>query len=200
METMHNRAAPRTGGRLIADALRVHGVTTVFCVPGESYLEIMDGLYDLSSEISLISCRHEHGAANMAEACGKPTGGPGGGRGHDTILACGVWGRDFANPIGLAAGFDKDAEAVAGAFALGFGFVELGSVTPRPQPGNPRPRLFRLTADRGIVNRMGFNGRGLAAAAARLQGAAARGRPAIGPPHLSGRGVDWRVPAREDRR
>ncbi len=74
---MHNRAAPRTGGRLIADALRVHGVETVFCVPGESYLEIMDALYDLSNEIALISCRHEHGAANMAEAYGKLTGRPG---------------------------------------------------------------------------------------------------------------------------
>ena len=74
---MPDRAAPRTGGRLIADALRVHGVETVFCVPGESYLEIMDGLYDLSNEIALISCRHEHGAANMAEAYGKLTGRPG---------------------------------------------------------------------------------------------------------------------------
>ena len=74
---MHNRAAPRTGGRLIADALRVHGVETVFCVPGESYLEIMDALYDVSGDISLISCRHEHGAANMAEAYGKLTGRPG---------------------------------------------------------------------------------------------------------------------------
>ena len=77
MGAMPDRAAPRTGGRLIADALRVHGVETVFCVPGESYLEIMDGLYDLSNEIALISCRHEHGAANMAEAYGKLTGRPG---------------------------------------------------------------------------------------------------------------------------
>ena len=74
---MHNRAQPRTGGRLVADALRVHGVETVFCVPGESYLEIMDGLFDVSGDIALISCRHEHGAANMAEAYGKLTGRPG---------------------------------------------------------------------------------------------------------------------------
>ncbi len=74
---MPDRAAPRTGGRLIADALRVHGVETVFCVPGESYLEIMDALYDVSGDIALISCRHEHGAANMAEAYGKLTGRPG---------------------------------------------------------------------------------------------------------------------------
>ncbi len=78
MGAMPDRAAPRTGGRLIADALGVHGVETVFCVPGESYLEIMDGLYDLSNEIALISCRHEHCAANMAEAYGKLTGWPGG--------------------------------------------------------------------------------------------------------------------------
>ncbi|MCH6590551.1 MAG: thiamine pyrophosphate-binding protein [Proteobacteria bacterium] len=77
MGAMPDRAAPRTGGRLIADALRVHGVETVFCVPGESYLEIMDGLYDLSNDIALISCRHEHGAANMAEAYAKLTGRPG---------------------------------------------------------------------------------------------------------------------------
>ncbi len=74
---MPDRAAPRTGGRLVADALRVHGVQTVFCVPGESYLEIMDALYDVSGDISLISCRHEHGAANMAEAYAKLTGRPG---------------------------------------------------------------------------------------------------------------------------
>jgi dihydroorotate dehydrogenase len=103
---------------------------------------------------------------------------PGGRRDDDAILACTVWGRDFANPIGLAAGFDKDAEVVAGAFALGFGCVEFGSVTPRPQPGNPRPRLFRLVADRAIVNRMGFNSRGLDAAAARLRQLRAAGGPA----------------------
>jgi dihydroorotate dehydrogenase len=68
----------------------------------------------------------------------------------------------------LAAGFDKDAEAFASCLRLGFGFVEIGSVTPQPQPGNPKPRLFRLTADGAIINRMGFNSRGLAFAAARL--------------------------------
>jgi dihydroorotate dehydrogenase len=70
--------------------------------------------------------------------------------------------------LGLAAGFDKDARGVAGLGALGFGFVEVGTVTARAQPGNPRPRLFRLTADRALVNRMGFNNEGAAAAAARL--------------------------------
>ncbi len=88
----------------------------------------------------------------------------------DPILRVGLWGRDFANPIGLAAGFDKDAEVHEACLGLGFGFVEIGSVTPRPQPGNPRPRLFRLPADGAVINRMGFNSRGLDHAAARLAG------------------------------
>lgn len=79
-----------------------------------------------------------------------------------------LWGRDFANPVGLAAGFDKNAEVPDAMLAQGFGFVEIGSVTPRPQPGNPKPRMFRLPEDRAVVNRMGFNNEGLEAAAARL--------------------------------
>src|SRR5690606_1983610 len=86
----------------------------------------------------------------------------------DPILACRRFGLDFPNPIGLAAGFDKDAEAFDGALALGFGFVEIGSVTRLPQPGNPRPRLFRVPGLHAIVNRMGFNSEGHAAAARRL--------------------------------
>ncbi len=116
-----------------------------------------------------------HRAALFALAHGLAPGGRGG---DDDALASRVWGQDFANPIGLAAGFDKDAEVIPGAFALGFGFVEVGSVTPLPQPGNPRPRLFRLTANRGIVNRMGFNSRGLEAAAARLRRLRSDGPPA----------------------
>jgi len=77
-------------------------------------------------------------------------------------------GLDFPSPIGLAAGFDKDAEGPDALGALGFGFVEVGTLTGEPQPGNPRPRLFRLPADRALVNRMGFNNGGAAAAAARL--------------------------------
>jgi len=79
-----------------------------------------------------------------------------------------LWGRSFPNPLGLAAGFDKNAECVAGAFGLGFGFVEIGSVTPRPQAGNPRPRLFRLVEAQAVINRMGFNNDGMEAVAARL--------------------------------
>ena len=86
----------------------------------------------------------------------------------DAILATRVWDLDFKNPIGLAAGFDKDAEVVDAMLALGFGFVEAGTVTPLPQPGNPRPRLFRLAADQGVINRFGFNSKGLAAFTARL--------------------------------
>jgi len=73
-----------------------------------------------------------------------------------------LFGLNFASPLGLAAGFDKDAVALKGLYRLGFGFVEAGTVTPRPQTGNPRPRLFRLTADGALINRMGFNGSGLA--------------------------------------
>ena len=79
----------------------------------------------------------------------------------DTVLATRVWGLPFPNPIGLAAGFDKDAEVVDAMLALGFGFVEAGSVTPLPQPGNPKPRLFRLDEDQAVINRFGFNSKGL---------------------------------------
>lgn len=86
----------------------------------------------------------------------------------DPILATGLAGLQLPSPVGLAAGLDKDGEAIGGLSRLGFGFVECGSVTPRPQDGNPRPRLFRLTEDRAVINRMGFNNRGLEAFAARL--------------------------------
>lgn len=79
-----------------------------------------------------------------------------------------AFGRAFPGPLGLAAGFDKNAEGVSGLTALGFGFVEVGTVTAHPQGGNPRPRMFRLVADRAIVNRMGFNNNGAAAVADRL--------------------------------
>lgn len=86
----------------------------------------------------------------------------------DDELAVRVFGRNFANPIGLAAGFDKNATAIDALTQLGFGFVETGTVTPRPQPGNPRPRLFRLDPDQAVINRMGFNNAGLDAYIARL--------------------------------
>jgi dihydroorotate dehydrogenase len=87
----------------------------------------------------------------------------------DARLTTRMFGLDFPNPIGLAAGFDKDAEVPDAMLRFGFGFVECGSVTPRPQIGNPKPRLFRLREDRAVINRMGFNNGGMEAAAARLK-------------------------------
>jgi len=80
-----------------------------------------------------------------------------------------VAGLEFPTPVGLAAGFDKDAEVPERMLGFGFGFVEVGTVTPRPQEGNPRPRLFRLSEDRAVINRMGFNNRCQLAAAERLR-------------------------------
>lgn len=84
-------------------------------------------------------------------------------------LKSSVAGIDFPTPVGLAAGFDKDAEVPEQMLSLGFGFVEVGTLTPRPQDGNPKPRLFRLRRDRAVINRMGFNNKGQPAAYGRLQ-------------------------------
>ena len=92
-------------------------------------------------------------------------------------LASEVAGLRFPNPLGMAAGYDKDGEVPDALLGLGFGFAEVGSITPLPQAGNPRPRLFRLIEDRAVINRMGFNNHGAEAAVARL--AARRGRPGI---------------------
>ncbi len=86
----------------------------------------------------------------------------------DPRLAQTVWGITFRNPVGMAAGFDKDARVFAPLLATGFGFVEVGTLTPRPQKGNPTPRIFRSAADGAIINRLGFNNEGQAAALARL--------------------------------
>lgn len=80
---------------------------------------------------------------------------------HAESLRSTVWGIDFANPVGMGAGFDKNAVALHGLARQGFGFVEVGTVTPRPQVGNPKPRLFRLTEDEAVINRMGFNNAGM---------------------------------------
>jgi dihydroorotate dehydrogenase len=90
-------------------------------------------------------------------------------------LAVEVAGLAFPNPLGMAAGFDKDGEVPNALLGLGFGFAEVGSITPRPQAGNPGPRLFRLVEDRAVINRMGFNNGGAAAAAARLAARTRRG-------------------------
>ena len=88
-----------------------------------------------------------------------------------------VAGIDFPSPVGLGAGFDKNAEVPAEMLTLGFGFVEVGTLTPRPQAGNPKPRLFRLSEDRAVINRMGFNNDGQAAAFLRLKACGPRGGP-----------------------
>jgi dihydroorotate dehydrogenase len=93
----------------------------------------------------------------------------------DDILALNVFGLDFPNPIGMAAGFDKDARVPDALLQLGFGFTEVGTLTPLPQPGNARPRLFRLHEDRGVINRFGFNNKGHAAAREKLLARSAKG-------------------------
>jgi dihydroorotate dehydrogenase len=97
----------------------------------------------------------------------------------DPILAARVFGLDFPNPVGLAAGFDKDAEVPDVMLALGFGFAEPGTVTPRPQPGNSGKRLFRLEEDEAVINRFGFNNRGLPAFTERLSERRRAGRKGI---------------------
>ncbi|HEV2633684.1 MAG TPA: quinone-dependent dihydroorotate dehydrogenase [Actinocrinis sp.] len=108
------------------------------------------------------------GALPGAARLGRALCGP-----RDPSLRVRALGLDFPGPFGLAAGFDKDAVGIDGLAALGFGFVEVGTVTAQAQPGNPAPRMFRLPEDRALINRMGFNNHGAAAAAARL--AARRG-------------------------
>ena len=100
---------------------------------------------------------------------------------RDPVLRVRALGLEFPGPLGLAAGFDKDARGTRGLAALGFGFVEVGTVTARAQPGNPKPRMFRLAADRALVNRMGFNNAGAAAAAAALGHSRGRSRRPGGP-------------------
>ena len=120
-------------------------------------------LLDLA--LSRLDAEAAHGLAIRALKTGLL---PGDRRADAASLTTRVWGRSLPNPIGLAAGFDKNAEVADAMLAQGFGLVEIGSVTPRPQEGNPRPRLFRLPQDRGVINRMGFPGQGLEAARARL--------------------------------
>lgn len=114
-----------------------------------------------------------HGLAIRALQAGL---GPRAGR-DDPILATEIAGLSLPNPVGLAPGFDKNAQVFGPMLKAGFGFVECGTVTPKPQAGNPRPRLFRLTEDQAVINRMGFNNEGLEAFAARL---AARGPGVVG--------------------
>ncbi|KAA1079597.1 Dihydroorotate dehydrogenase (quinone), mitochondrial [Puccinia graminis f. sp. tritici] len=88
---------------------------------------------------------------------------------HDELLSFELWGKKFNNPIGMAAGFDKDGDALDGLFDIGFGYVEIGSITPEPQPGNPKPRMFRIPSTEAIVNRYGFNSEGHLAVLSKLR-------------------------------
>lgn len=106
-------------------------------------------------------------------------GGRGRGPVNAPILRSSVAGLDFANPVGLAAGVDKDGRAIDGFFGLGFGSVEIGTLTPLAQPGNAKPRIFRLPQDRAIINRLGFNNGGIDAALPRAAAAARAGRLGI---------------------
>jgi dihydroorotate dehydrogenase len=117
--------------------------------------------------IDRLDAERAHGLAIQALKLGLV--GSGRRQADPAVLGQTVFGVAFPNPIGLAAGFDKNGEVVAPMLRLGVGFVEVGTVTPLPQPGNPRPRLFRLTPDRAVINRMGFNNQGAAAMAARLR-------------------------------
>jgi dihydroorotate dehydrogenase len=121
----------------------------------------------LTRALQLLPPEAAHGAALWALRRGiVPTVAPP----SSPRLATSFCGFELAHPLGLAAGFDKNAEAVGGLFGLGFSFVEVGTVTPRPQAGNPKPRLFRLRAQQALINRMGFNNDGLDAVRARLAG------------------------------
>ena len=136
--------------------------------PGDPTWEyVVIDLYSLAGPfIRMIDPETAHGLAIKALRCGLV---PAPAAFEDSVLEQTVWGRRFPNPVGLAAGFDKNAEVPDAMLAMGFGFVEIGSVTPRAQPGNPRPRLFRLPADKAVINRMGFNNEGAEAVAARLK-------------------------------
>jgi dihydroorotate dehydrogenase len=115
-----------------------------------------------------------HGLSIAALRCGLPVGAT---ATRDARLRVSLCGLDFPNPLGMAAGYDKNAEVPDALLGLGFGFAEVGTITPLPQPGNPKPRIFRLTADEAVINRLGFNNEGHAAAERRL--AARKGRQGI---------------------
>jgi dihydroorotate dehydrogenase len=115
-----------------------------------------------------------HGLSIKALKCGLPVAAK---PPADHRLKVRICGLDFPNPLGMAAGYDKNGEVPDALLNLGFGFAEIGSVTPLPQPGNPRPRIFRLTKDEAVINRLGFNNEGHARCEERL--AARAGRPGI---------------------
>ncbi|ADV14968.1 quinone-dependent dihydroorotate dehydrogenase [Mesorhizobium ciceri] len=113
-----------------------------------------------------------HGLSIAALRCGVPVGAP---AIRDHRLTVSICGLDFPNPLGMAAGYDKNAEVPDALLGLGFGFAEVGTITPLAQAGNPKPRIFRLTADDAVINRLGFNNEGHAAAEKRLATRKGRG-------------------------
>lgn len=128
----------------------------------------MHAIYELGLPLlRLLPPEAAHRASIVALRSGiiPPGSGP-----DPQSLGIALWGRRFPNPVGLAAGFDKNAEVPDAMLRFGFGFVEAGTVTPRPQRGNPKPRLFRLTEDGALINRLGFNNEGLDVVRARLAG------------------------------
>ncbi len=128
---------------------------------------MLTGLYHVARH-ALFALRPEdaHEATLRALECGlypRPSNR------DDAVLSQRVFGLDFANPVGIAAGYDKDARVPDAVIGMGCGFAEIGTVTPKPQAGNPKPRVFRLIADNGLINRLGFNNGGHAAALVKLQ-------------------------------
>ena len=127
----------------------------------------MSGLYSLATRALRVLTpedAHKVGLLGLRLGLGPRQNGA-----DDPRLAVSLAGLDLPNPVGLAAGFDKNADAPDALLKAGFGFVECGAVTPRPQPGNAKPRVFRLSEDRAVINRMGFNNNGLEAFKARLE-------------------------------
>ena len=126
----------------------------------------MAGFYSIAGPVlRLLDAETAHGLTIRVLRAGLVPGSAGP---PDSILGTTALGLSFPSPLGLAAGFDKNAQVTDAMLGLGFGFVEAGTITPEPQAGNPRPRLFRLGRERAVINRLGFNNGGLAAAAARL--------------------------------
>ncbi|MEQ1669757.1 MAG: quinone-dependent dihydroorotate dehydrogenase [Hyphomicrobium sp.] len=134
---------------------------------------MLSALYPLArTALFALEPEAAHEATLKALECGVYPRGAGG---DDPILAQNVFGLAFPNPVGIAAGYDKDARVPDAILGLGCGFAEIGTVTPKPQSGNPKPRIFRLTADNGLINRLGFNNGGHAAALTRLEARRANG-------------------------
>ena len=137
----------------------------------------MAGFYDTAT--SLIRRLDPEAAHHWTVRALKYGGGPRFADRDPPSLDVKAFGLSFPNPVGLAAGFDKNAEVPVAMKRIGFGFVEVGSVIPRPQPGNPKPRLFRLEEDHAVINRMGFNSQGMGKIGARLRKLRRKGFPGI---------------------